>query len=271
MIQTISIKNQVLSKLNRALIFCLALILTNCNSPEPQSETKPESETEATSAPEKGIEQEGTNSTENDPILGIDVSHFQGDINWQEIKEANIQYVYDKATEGVTYADPDFQNNRKGAQSVDLIHGGYHFYIASDDPIAQANHFISTLSYSEGDLPPVLDLEQGGMKEGIVVEDFQKDVLSWLSIVEKSMKVQPVIYTSNAFGNTYLNNPKFGEYELWIAEYGVETPKIPAAWNGKPWLFWQRSQRGTIEGAIGQVDHDLYNSKVRDLGIGSSK
>lgn len=192
-------------------------------------------------------------------ILGIDVSHFQGDVNWQEVKEAKITFVYDKASEGKSFKDPDYPENKIGAHQNELAHGSYHFFTSDADAVEQAKFFISIIDYGPGDMPPVLDLEQGGIKGDINPATFQSEVLKWLSHVNATLGVKPIIYTNHVFGDRYLTREDFSEYNLWIAEYGVQNPTIPKTWADKGWLIWQRSERGTIEGAIGQVDHDLYN------------
>jgi lysozyme len=192
-------------------------------------------------------------------ILGIDVSHFQGEIDWNKIKEAKIQFAYDKATQGNHYKDPEYDKNKSGARSAGLIHGSYHFFTSNQPGIDQAKHFCTVVDYGKGDMPPVLDLEQGSILGDVVVESFQKEVLDWLNEVERTLGVKPIIYTNHPFGDKYLDHPDFSDYELWIAEYGVSTPKIPKRWTDKGWLIWQRSERGAIEGAIGDVDHDLFN------------
>lgn len=142
-----------------------------------------------------------------------------------------------------------------------MAHGSYHFYTSDADPKEQATLFISVIDYGSGDMPPVLDLEQGGVKGTVETEKFQQDIFTFLKMVEDKLGVKPIIYTNHPFGNQYLNDPKFADYELWIAEYGVDTPKIPRAWDEKGWLIWQRSERGKIQGAVGDIDHDLFNPK----------
>ncbi|GMQ29585.1 glycoside hydrolase family 25 protein [Algoriphagus confluentis] len=200
-------------------------------------------------------------SSSDSLILGIDVSHFQGDIDWEKIKEANIRFAYDKATQGVHYLDPDYNQNKVGAHQAGLLHGSYHFFVSNASGVEQAEHFCQAIEYSEKDMPPVLDLEQGSLvgNEPIDKVQFQKEVLDWLKTVETKLGITPIIYTNHPFGDTYLDDPAFESYPLWIAEYGVSSPKIPKAWATEGWLIWQRSERGSIEGAIGNVDHDLFN------------
>ena len=198
-------------------------------------------------------------ATKDSVILGIDVSHFQGDIDWAKIKSANIRFAYDKAAQGSRYKDPKYAQNKVGARNVGLAHGSYHFFTSNESGLAQAAHFCQVVDYKEGDMPPVLDLEQGSIVNGVTILAFQKEVVDWLNEVERQLGVKPIIYTNHPFGEQYLDHPDFSAYELWIAEYGVSSPKIPKQWKEKGWLIWQRSERGSIEGAIGDVDHDLFN------------
>jgi lysozyme len=190
--------------------------------------------------------------------LGIDVSHFQNAVNWDEIKRAGITYAYAKATQGIDYIDPRYKQNRAGTAAAGLYHGPYHFYMPYDDPDRQAELFINTVNKLDArTMPPVLDLEQGGLEPGAQLERYQHNILTWLKKVEKAFGVKPIIYTNHPFGNQYLNHPDFAYYDLWIAEYGVPAPRIPEPWKEKGWIMWQRTESGKTEGAIGYVDHDI--------------
>lgn len=212
------------------------------------------------SQPSEANKADGSNSSQT-PVLGIDISHFQGDVNWQKVQNANIAFVYDKATQGIHFTDPDYVENKKGAHAFSLLHGSYHFYTSDQGGKEQADHFIEVIDYGPGDMPPMLDLEQASIKGNVDIPVLQKEILIWLKEVENKLGVKPIIYTNHPFGNRYLNYTDFGEYELWIAEYGVKKPKIPNVWKDKGWLIWQRTDRGTIEGVVGEVDHDLFNPK----------
>ncbi|MDG1804944.1 glycoside hydrolase family 25 protein [Flavicella sp.] len=198
--------------------------------------------------------------------LGIDVSHFQQEINWEEIKEANISFAYSKATQGKDYVDPRFHENWKNMGNVSLSKGAYHFYQSNDSGKEQAIHFCKTVgNVGKGDIPPVLDLEGGGIIGTVHKKELQKEIHIWLRYVHQKMGVKPIIYTNNVFANDYLLGSDFSEYHLWIAEYGVEEPKIPLAWKNKKWLIWQRTPRGKIEGVLGNVDHDIATEHFENL------
>lgn len=246
------------NKIHSFAIVCLILVACSCGQSSQQTSSVTADSTAAD--PVSAETRKTINNNISGSVLGIDVSHFQNDVNWDEVKQANIQYMYTKATQGEDDADPKFVRNREGAKAAGLYHGAYHFYMAGDDPVKQANIFVKTIKpLDDKSIPPVLDLEQGGMKNGINIAAYQKDVLTWLTLVEKELGVRPIIYTDRPFGDQYLNHVDFGGYQLWIAEYGAPEPHVPTAWKDKGWLMWQRTERGQIEGAIGNVDHDLLN------------
>lgn len=195
-------------------------------------------------------------------VLGIDVSHYQGNVNWKDIKQDGVLFGYAKATQGAYYSDPKFQENWKNMTSNSIYRGAYHFYVYQDKTIDQANHFINTIKDTKGELPPVLDLERAGIDGEADVETYQKDVLLWLQTVEKALGEKPMIYTNTSFGNTYLNHPDFAEYKLWLAEYVPKNPTVPNAWKTKGWSIWQRSEEGVVNGITGNVDHDIFNGDL---------
>lgn len=199
---------------------------------------------------------------------GLDVSHFQGDVNWEEVKASDFKFAYTKATQGTGFVDPKFATNETGSAKVGLHHGAYHFYLAGEDPLKQAQLFIKVCKeIDNGTLPPMLDLEQGSMQKAVNAKQFQQDVFTWLKEVETALNVKPIIYTNTPFGNQYLNNPDFANYYLWIAEYGVKTPKVPNAWKDKGWLIWQRTDRAKVEGTVTTFDGDTVNGPFKNLLI----
>lgn len=202
------------------------------------------------------------------PALGIDVSHFQGDVDWEEIRSHKISFAYTKATQGRSYVDTRFNKNWSDMLTAEITRGAYHFYSSEDAGKEQALHFIKTVKeLKKGDLPPVLDLEQGSINGKVDVENFQKEVKIWLKTVEEKFGIKPIIYTNNPFANEYLNHSDFADYMLWVAEYGVKKPKTPIAWQGKGWSIWQRTERGNIEGEVGNVDHDTSRVSLKKLVI----
>ena len=111
---------------------------------------------------------------------GIDVSHYQGRFLGKVTKLPNIDFVISKATEGISYIDNDFHYNWESIQKLGLIRGAYHFYISSDNPIKQAEHYASVVGQlGENDLPPIIDVEELSIYGSIDVPALQKDLLTF--------------------------------------------------------------------------------------------
>lgn len=192
-------------------------------------------------------------------LSGIDVSYYQGNIDWQSVKAAGQTFAFARATYGTTKLDSEFSTNWQAMKSAGMIRGAYHFFIASEDPTDQANFFINTVgSLDIGDLPPVIDVEADSGTSSSLVENVQ----TWLNVVEQKLGLTPMIYTAPSYWNEYMNG-NFGKYPLWVAEYGVTTPKSVNGWN--EWTFWQHSESGSVEGINGSVDTDYFNGSYNDL------
>lgn len=193
-----------------------------------------------------------------DTLRGIDVSHFNGDINWKEVKASGISFSYAKATEGTDFNDPKFKENWANMKAAEVKRGPYHFYDPKARPRQQADFFIKAVGELEkDDLPPMLDLE-GANIGGLSAARYQEDIMTWLELVERHFKVQPIIYTDEPFANQHLSNPEFAKYKLWLAQYtDAEKPALPNTWKSKGWYIWQHTARGDIKGIQGYVDEDL--------------
>jgi lysozyme len=189
---------------------------------------------------------------------GIDVSHYQGTVNWAAVRQAGCSFAFIKATDGLTVVDPMFQQNWTQAQQAGLLRGAYHFFRANDDPQDQANFFCTTVG-SPGELPPVLDVE---INSGVSNSQVISGIEIWLQAVESWAGCRPILYTSPGFWDS-LGTSSFGAYPLWVAEYGVSAPKIPSGWES--WTFWQYSQGGSISGISGNVDLDYFSGTLEDL------
>ena len=195
-------------------------------------------------------------------IRGIDISHYQGRIDWERLRNADvnkapIRFIFIKATEGEELVDENFGDNFLRSRENCFITGAYHFYNADADPRRQAEHFIRTVKLSAGDLPPVLDVEKRG---GLPLETFRRNVLTWLRLVEQHYGVKPVIYTGLKFRASYLSHASFDDYPFWIAHYYVEK----LSYTG-PWTFWQHTDGGKVDGIRGKVDLNIYNGSLSEL------
>ncbi|HEV3471189.1 MAG TPA: GH25 family lysozyme, partial [Pyrinomonadaceae bacterium] len=114
-------------------------------------------------------------------LLGIDVSHYQGGVNWEAVKAAGCAFAFAKATEGAGVTDPFFHANWAGMKAAGLLRGAYHFFRPAQDAAQQAAHFLSTVQLQPGDLPPVLDVETA---DGVAGADLVGGVQTWLDAVE---------------------------------------------------------------------------------------
>ena len=196
-------------------------------------------------------------------IHGIDISHYQGDIDWSKLKTAKIKnspvkFILIKSTEGSNKLDENFNDNFYQARENGFIRGAYHFWSNKSTPRQQAYYFLKQVHLEDGDLPPVLDVEHKPKDKSN--EEFQRDVLTWLHIVEDKYHVKPILYTYYKFKEAYLNTPVFDDYPYWIAHYYVEK----VAYKG-PWKFWQHTDVGKLPGIKGYVDFNIYNGSYYDL------
>ena len=152
-------------------------------------------------------------------IHGIDVSHHQGNIDWETLSRAEIDgepvsFAFIKATEGKGLLDENFNENFYEAREYGFIRGAYHFFTPSVSGREQADYFIKQVHLEEGDLPPVLDIERTG---NLTTAQIRREALAWLRAVEASYGVRPIIYTYYKFKEQYLGTPEFDRYPYWIA------------------------------------------------------
>lgn len=197
-------------------------------------------------------------------IRGIDVSHYQGRIDWEQLRHAFIKgtpvrFAIIKATEGSTYVDENFQQNFYDARENGFMRGAYHFWSNTASARDQANFFLEHVSLEAGDLPPILDVERQP-PQGMSVSEFQRNVLEWLDIMEKWFGVKPIVYSNVKFKTLYLNDPSFDAYPFWIAHYYVSRMEYKGEWK-----FWQHTDAGRLPGIKGYVDLNIYNGSYYDL------
>lgn len=199
-------------------------------------------------------------------ISGIDISHFQGDeIDYLNKKGSQLDFVICKATEGLTYTDPDFASNWKLIQQQGFVRGAYHFYHCGDDPVKQANYFLSTVgTISKTDFPLIVDFEENSIDQGCDKSTIQKNLLQFLSILEQKTGRKPILYTDINIGNSQINEPAFSNYSLWIADYNAGTsPAVPTVWKTKSWSIWQKTQSYSLDSYTN--DFDVFNGNYSDF------
>ncbi|MUT65264.1 glycoside hydrolase family 25 protein [Paenibacillus sp. NEAU-GSW1] len=207
---------------------------------------------------------------------GIDVSHYQGSINWQKVKADGIVFAFAKASEGQSYRDDRFAANVAGARDAGVLIGAYHFVNATSTEAAkqEANNFACAIADAGGisllDLPPVMDYENN--PGGLSGSEISAVAKAFLSEVENLVGVKPIVYTGNSFASNF--DSSLGDYELWIARYSSsQVPSDTAAWS--KWTFWQYSdgsQGGyrpdgtrSVDGIGGPVDLNEYDGTEQEL------
>ena len=197
-------------------------------------------------------------------VHGIDISHHQGDINWEllrnraTIDSLPVSFVFIKATEGSDIVDSRFRTNFAAARQYGIMRGAYHFYRTSTPSKKQAEHFIRHVKLESGDLPPVLDVEV--KPSDVSAEQFRQGILEWLIRVEQHYKVKPILYTYHAFRQQYMNDSVFNLYPYWIAHYYVDSLNYRG-----PWAFWQHSDIGQLPGIREKVDLNIFNGSYEEL------
>lgn len=195
------------------------------------------------------------NSDEN--RFGIDVSRYQGNIDWQRVStDQNVSYVYVKATEGESLVDRTYHYNLKEARKAGLKVGCYHFFRPNVRAEEQFKNFSTTVDKNEQDLIPIIDVEIRG-RSGI--ETFHKRLRTFLDMVEKHYGVVPIIYTSSNFYNKYLAG-RYTRYKYMIARYKEEIPELT---DDIKFVMWQFTANGRIKGINGPVDRSRFMDDYR--------
>ena len=192
-------------------------------------------------------------------VHGIDVSRYQGKVDWKKVISQDIDFVFLKATEGQTLVDSQFQSNWSQLADLKIRKGAYHFFRPTVSSIEQAKNFTNTVKMESGDLPPVLDIE---LMDGVSKSALVNSLKSWINIIESHYQVKPIIYTNQKFYNKNLEG-HFDDYPLWIARYNnYQEPNI----NGSnEWLFWQYGNKGKIDGIEGDVDFNVFRGNTLEL------
>lgn len=204
----------------------------------------------------------GTVTYPEGKVRGIDVSHYQEEINWERLRGARLQgaplsFIFVKATEGTDIIDENFNQNFYNARKNNIVRGAYHFFSTKTPAAKQARFFCKIVQLEDEDLPPVLDVETIG---DLPPQKLRSEVRTWLEMVEQHYGVPPILYTSYKFKTSYLNTKDFDRYPYWIAHYYVDS----LAYKGN-WHFWQHTDAGRIDGIRGYVDVNVFNGTYEEL------
>ena len=195
-------------------------------------------------------------------ITGIDVSSYQGNVSWSQVKGAGRQFAFARISDGLNSVDSKFAQNWPAMKAAGVVRGSYQFFRPSQDAGLQAQMVLDKLAAAgglqPGDLPPVLDLESAdGLTSSVVVTKAK----AWLAKIESTLKVKPIVYTAAFMSGVIGTN--FGGYTLWVANYEATCPTMPSGWTD--WQFWQHSDKGSVAGIGGAVDLNYFNGTLPEL------
>ena len=189
---------------------------------------------------------------------GIDISHWQGDINFSDVKESGIDIVYIKSSEGNNYIDPLFEQNYNNAKSNGLYVGVYHYLTATTEEMAkqQANFFASVISGKQIDCKLAMDFEYFGNLNNTQINQIS---IAFLEQIQQVTGKEPVVY-SDTYNATNTFSGNITNYPLWVAEYGVQNPNPNGNWE--TWVGFQYTDEGEVNGISGYVDRNKFTQEI---------
>ncbi len=179
-------------------------------------------------------------------VRGVDVSAYQGEIQWNTFAAQDIQFAFIKATEGSGFVDEKFQQNWERAEETDLRIGAYHFFSFDSCGETQAENFTATVTPIENMLPPVVDVEYYGdyKKNPPEKEAVQQELSTMLKVLEETYGIKPILYITQ--DTSWLKNT-FPEYDYWVRDVYTASPL-----DSTDWTFWQYTNREVLDGYDGE-------------------
>ena len=199
-------------------------------------------------------------------VPGIDVSTYQGRIDWRAVATTPVRFAVLRATLGNHYRDGRYARNVAGARRNGLVVGAYHYAkpgLARRDPRLEADHFLDVIGLRAGDVIPVLDIEETG---GLGPRQLRTWASAWLDRVYERTGVRAMIYSGNSFWHSSMRNTVSlarRDHPLWVAHWYVGAPDVPARrWGGRGYTIWQWSAAGRIAGVDGPVDRDWMKGNL---------
>ena len=188
---------------------------------------------------------------------GIDVSQWQGSINFSQVRDSGIELVYIKSSEGFRFIEPNFERYYEDAKAAGLSVGFYHYLTARSAGQArqQAHFFMSTIQGNEADLRPALDFE---LLDGLSDEEISEISRAFLTELSGRLKENGVIYGS--VSKLKRLDPALSVYPVWVAQYGVPSPEDAGPWEA--WTGWQYTNRGRVNGIRTNVDRNRFTKEI---------
>ncbi len=192
------------------------------------------------------------------PFQGIDVSHHQGEIDWEAVRGDGIRFTLIKATEGGDFLDPRFSENWEAAGRAGVPRGAYHFFTFCTPGRTQAEHFLDTLAPGAGELAPVVDVEfTGNCLAWESIEGIREELTTFIGIVRERDGREPVIYLNRASFKRIVRGHFFGA-PLWVRDLLFEPAAAQYSSYGG-WRYWQYDDSGSVAGIRGPVDRNVFS------------
>jgi len=193
-------------------------------------------------------------------VSGADLSEKNGSVNWQAFANNDINFLFIKATEGLDRVDAFFESNLQQAHQFGIVAGAYHWFHPQLHAGQQADLFIHTVKSFKKLLPPVVCLETYFTSMG----EMEKNVLTFLRLLENRIKIRPIIYSSETYWRTYLPDAVWGcDYPLWLDKPGAIWP--PQVWPWAGWTFWQFSYQAKLPGIPANLGLNWFNGAMDEL------
>lgn len=194
-----------------------------------------------------------TPSRDRYPVWGVDVSHYQGEIDWNALREQGVRFAYIKATEGSSHVDGRFLENARGAREAGVPAGAYHFFSFESPGSTQAQNLLAALEGVSMQLPCAVDVEFYGafFENPPEVATTRAQLRNLLDAIEAATGARPLLYATNRSYRMYLKGA-FDDYPLWIRDVYL-WPWLTAP--GRDWTLWQYSDKGRLEGYAGEEEH----------------
>ena len=233
-----------------------SLAISCAQSPQPPDPPEPiDQETQALGVAPAAVCATGAT------VEGIDVSKYQGTVDWPTAKANGIVFGIARISDGLNAPDSTFDANWTAMQSAGVIRGAYQFFEPSQDVNAQADMMIAKMAtLAAGDLAPTLDVE---VTDNLTPGEIAPKVQQWIDRVASATGRVPIVYTGFYFWRDSVGGSGDGTNPLWVAAYGVSCPQVPAPWT--QWTMWQHSGTGSVPGVPGQVDLDTFNGDLAAL------
>jgi lysozyme len=198
------------------------------------------------------------------PVQGIDVSYYQGDIDWQKVGDAGIHFAYIKATEGGDRLDPKFLDNWHAAKQAGVARGAYHFMYWCRPARDQALWFKSQVPEDGDALPPVLDVEWNSHSPTCPQRIARDAAIAKIKVMLEAMEAhsgkRPIIYTDPKFHREVLEG-EFTDHDFWLRSVAAKPEK---KYRARDWAIWQFTTTGRVHGVSGPVDRNSFNGTRAD-------